>query len=265
LSTTLGDEHRRLMDVRRRAIRWNASTADQLPPELRETLASMWRRRALAEHRSIGLFATYAIDLAGFGAPAELLSLACRAALDEVRHAEIFTRLAVLYSGEDETPSAGTEPMPDDPSLPLAHQVAREALYLSIAAETFSTVSLAEQHRRATDPTVRDAYGVVLADELHHARMGWTLMDLLLHRDGAAGPTLQGYLKDEIPRCFERLVELTFGDPSSIPEPTLPSELRRLAEGHGYLALQDQYSLYQSTMTDVWVPGFKALGLAIPD
>ena len=106
------------MDARYRSIGWEASTARGLPNDV----------RAVPNCGASGRSPTYAVDLAGFGAPAELLSLACRAALDEVRHAEIFARLAGLYSDEDETPSAGAEAMPDDPSLPLDHQRAKRSI-----------------------------------------------------------------------------------------------------------------------------------------
>ena len=151
----------------------------------------------------------------------------------------------------------------DPLSALMVERAGFEAVYLSVAAETFSMVSLAEQRKRATDPTVRDVYQTVLADEMHHARMGWALLDLLLRREGEVATSLRAYLEKEVPFCFERLVDLTFGDPSSIPEPSLSGELRTLAEGHGYIALQDQYALYRSAVADVWVPGFRALGLSV--
>ncbi len=242
------------------SVDWTASTAGALPPEVRRLVGDTWRRRAIAEHRSIGLFATYAVDLAGFGAPLEMVSLACRAALDEVRHTELFARLAGLYLDETVSVPAGTEAMPDDLSLSTDEQLAREALYLSVAAETFSMVSLGEQRRRATDPTVRDVYGIVLADELHHARMGWTLLDLLLRRDDA-NDRVRGFLASEVPRCFEHFVDRTFDDPSTLTEISLPSSARALAEGHGFMTLRDQYALYESAREEVWQPGFAALGV----
>jgi hypothetical protein len=107
-------------------------------------------------------------------------------------------------------------------------------------------------------------YAVVLADELHHARMGWTLVELLLSRPGEQADALRAYLDAETPLCFERLVDLTFGDPASLPPPTLSGEARKLAEGHGYISLADQYALYCSALHDVWRPGFEALALAPP-
>jgi hypothetical protein len=164
--TRLAAEHRRLMDEHHRPVAWERSTAASLPPDLRAGLADLWRARMISEHRSVGIFNLYALDLLGAGAPAEVLSLACRAALDEVRHAELFARLTSLYSGRPETPPPGIPPMPDEPGVPLLLQVAREALHLCVCAETYSAASLAELHARAMDPAVRDALAVVLSDEI---------------------------------------------------------------------------------------------------
>src|SRR5581483_1597662 len=144
------------------------------------------------------------------------LSLACRASLDEVRHAELFARLASLYSGREETPPPGIPPMPDDPTVPMRDQVAREALQLSVLAESYSAVLLGELHERARDPAVKGALGVVLADEVHHARMGWSALASLF-ADAAAGDGLRARLQRELAGTMDSLVRSMFGDPASLP------------------------------------------------
>jgi hypothetical protein len=257
---SLEAEHRRLMDSRHSAVPWEASTAASLPGELRDALASLWRARMVAEHRSVGIFALYVLDLLGAGAPAEMLSLACRASLDEVRHAELFARLASLYSGHDETPPPGIPPMPDDASVPMRHQVAREALQLSVLAESYSSVLIGALHDRARDPAVRAALGVVLADEVHHARMGWSMLASLF-ADEAGGAPVRGRLQSELAGTMDDLVRSMFGDPAALPEPTLREEHRARAGDHGWLAPREEWSLFRRTIDDVWIPGLGALGL----
>jgi hypothetical protein len=258
--TSLEAEHRRLMDARHVQVPWEASTASALAPELREALASLWRARMVAEHRSVGVFALYVLDLLGAGAPAEMLSLACRASLDEVRHTELFARLAMLYSGTTEAPPAGIPPMPDDASVPMRDQVAREALQLSVLAESYSSVLIGELHDRARDPAVRGALGVVLADEVHHARMGWAMLASLF-ADEQRGVEACDRVRRELVGTVDHLVRTMFADPAALPEPTLPERHRRAASEHGWLAPREEWSLFRQTIDDVWIPGLGALGV----
>ncbi|MFO0547949.1 MAG: hypothetical protein U0271_06155 [Polyangiaceae bacterium] len=258
-ATELEPEHRRLMDEHHRPIDWAASTATTLPAALRAGLAELWRTRATSEHRSIGIFNLYALDLLGAGAPVEMLSLACRAALDEVRHTELFCRLASLYSGAPESPPPGIPPMPDDPEIPIRLQVAREALHLSVVSESYSCALLSQLHERARDPAVKGALAAVLADEIHHARMGWSLLSLLLERDGDGA--LRAYLQADLEPALEQFVRDLFDDPKSLPAASLQGDERALAEQHGYSAIRDEYALFHACVRDVWIPGLTGLGL----
>lgn len=261
--TRLAPEHRRLMDAHHRTVEWDASTAEQVPPPIREALADLWRARMVSEHRSIGIFSLYTLDLLGAGAPAEVVSLACRASLDEVRHAELFARLAQLYSGRPEAPPGGIPPMPDDPDVPIRFQVAREALHLCVCSESFSCASLGELHARAGDPVVKTALANVIADEIHHARMGWVLLARMLAEPDSG--ELRARIQAELVPMFDGFMKDLFGDPKEIPEPSLKGEERAIAEAHGYIPLRDEYEVFRSVAEEVWVPGLAGLGLASGD
>jgi hypothetical protein len=258
--TLLGAEHRRLMDSAHRTVPWERSGAADLPAELRVGLADLWRGRMVSEHRSVGIFSLYTLDLLGAGAPAEVLSLACRAALDEVRHAELFARLTSLYSGLEETPPPGISPMPDDPGVPMSHQVAREALHLCICSETYSTALLGELHARAVDPVVHAALGVVLADEIFHARMGWTFLATLL--GGPESAAIREVAQAELVPMFDTFCADLFGDPASLPAPSLQGRERELAEAHGWAPVCDEYAIFRAAIDEVWIPGLAGLGLS---
>jgi hypothetical protein len=256
--TSLAAEHARLMRGRRKEVRWEASTAPELPDDLRRTIGALWRERTTAEHRSIGIFSLFTLDLLGVGAPAEVLSHACRAALDEVRHAELFAKLARLYTGEDVTPPPGIPPLPEDPDVPLREQVAREALYLSAFAETYSAVLLSELHARAKDPVVKDVLGIVVADEIHHARLGWSILATMVASGGdEAAATLA---RDVVP-TMDGLSRAMFGDPRALPAPAVQGDDRALAAAHGYISAREEHALFCAAMTEVWIPGLARLGV----
>jgi hypothetical protein len=257
--TTLRPEHERLMRARHRPVAWEKSTAGELPGELRAGLADLWRARTLSEHRSVGVFALYALDLLGAGAPAEVLSHACRAALDEVRHTELFARVTSLYSGDEETPPPGIPPMPDDASVSMRDQVAREALQLSVIAETYSSVLLSELRERAGDPVVRQVLSIVISDEVHHARMGWALLASLVAGEG--GGDVRARLQRELVGTMDALVKSLFGDPRAIPPSSVAEEHRALAEAHGYVPARDEYALFREAIGALWIPGLARLGI----
>jgi hypothetical protein len=256
--TSLNAAHRRLMEDHHRHVDWSLSQAATLPEDLRVDLAEMWRARMISEHRSCGIFNLYALDLLGAGAPAEFLSLACRAALDEVRHAELFARVASLYSGQTETPPPGIPPMPDDPSVPIRLQVAREALHLGVSSETFSAVSLVEMHARAGDPVIKQVAAVVISDEIYHARMGWAFVASMLANDSDG--TVRQYLQSDLSPLFGGFIRDIFGDTQHLPEPSIKPEYMELAVAHGYSSVREEWDLYRNTLHEIWIPSLTALG-----
>lgn len=255
--TSLAPEHERLMTAHHKPVPWERSTASELPERVRAMLADLWRARMISEHRSIGVFNVYALDLLGAGLPAEVLSLACRAALDEVRHAELFARLTSLYSGVPETAPAGIPPMPDDAGISMREQVAREAMFLCVCSETFSAASLGALHDRAKDPAVKGALGVVLADEIHHARMGWSLLAAMARDED--GPAIRARMQADLVTVFDTFVSEAF---TQHPEPDWGGERERaLAEDHGYITNDADFAIFRAMIEDVWMPGLTALGV----
>jgi hypothetical protein len=261
LAGALAREHRRLMNARRAPVDFSRSTAARLPGRVRAALGDLWRGIAEAEHRSAGIFATYVLDLMGAGAPRPVLSVACRATLDEVRHAELAARLAAVYSGTEGEPALPAEVpyVPDDAALSIFAQSVRQAVFLSVGAETFSAVTLAESLARARDPVVRDVLAVILGDEVHHARLGWAYLRGLLASERA--DETRAVLREHTLGVFDQLRTSLFGDPRALPPPSLTGRAAALAGGHGYLPVRAQYALFLATVAEVWVPGFAALGL----
>lgn len=248
------------MTAGHKAIDWGKSTAAALPKKLRADMGELWKGMLESEHRSAGIFATFVLDLMGAGAPREVLSVACRAALDEVRHAELSAKVAKLYTGRDESPEAGIPRVFDDPDLSLETQALRQALFLSVGAETYSSVSLAAQHDAADDPVVRDVLAVILADEVFHARLGWAWFAARVEDKALAGPT-RAILSQHVVPVFDDLVRGLFGDPASIAAPTYRGRELALARSHGYAPARDSYALFHDTLRDLWIPGLAALGV----
>ncbi|TKC97139.1 ferritin-like domain-containing protein [Polyangium fumosum] len=144
-----------------------------LSPDERALLAAAWTRDGLLEHASIASFGRFALELLAVGAPANLVTRAHEAALDEVRHARLAFALASAYAGEPLGPGAfpfvgGNLSVSAD----LA-DVAARAVREGCIGETLASLVAAEQAARATDPAVREALAAIAEDEARHAELAW--------------------------------------------------------------------------------------------
>ncbi len=166
------------------------SSGDRLPDtrglsaELCAELADAWTRDGLFEHASVASFARFSLELLATGAPAELVELAHRAALDEVRHARLCLSLAGAYAGAP----VGVGPLPLGGSVEvesdLASMAARAAREGCIG-ETVAAVLAAEQLARATDPVVRRTLEIIAADEARHAELAFRAVAWAMRVGGA--------------------------------------------------------------------------------
>lgn len=146
--------------------------------QLRVRAAEVWRVRERTEHEVSALFSWLAAELEAIGAPPVLHDLAKRAADDELVHAEHCRR--VIDALVPNAPPLA--PAPFAPLGPAALGREQRALYASVAlgciTETLSTALLFELRRRAEPEggeaaVVRDAFDVILRDEVQHGRLGW--------------------------------------------------------------------------------------------
>ncbi len=178
---------------------WTTGSVDPsvagLCPDTRASLAAAWTADALAEHASVASFARVSLSLLAAGAPAELVAATHRAALDEIRHAELCFALASAYAGEPVGPGA----FPIGPEVHVPRTLAELALGAfaeGCVNETVSAVIAAEQHAHASDPAVRAALAEIAADEARHAELAWKTVAWALAaggRDvfGALAPVLE--------------------------------------------------------------------------
>jgi hypothetical protein len=151
----------------------------------REELAAAWAAHAAFEHASVPSFARLSMTLVALGAPAGLVEAAHRAALDEVRHAQLAFRLAAAYAGRPVAPG----PLPD---LQRASAVTARTV-AALAAETVLDGCLNEgvaaaaaqtAWQRARDPVVREALDVMARDEAGHAQLAWDVVSWCCEQAG---------------------------------------------------------------------------------
>lgn len=169
------------------AAGWTGGIApriEDLEPALRAQIAEAWARDGLGEHASIPSFGRFAFELLAVGAPADLVTDAHRAAIDEVNHARLCLGLASAYAGAPIEPG----PFPfgglvaiDADLARMAARVAREGCI----EETAAALQVAEQLLVAQDPAVRAALAVIAEDEARHAELAWRTVAWAIRTGGA--------------------------------------------------------------------------------
>ncbi|MBJ73027.1 MAG: hypothetical protein CMN31_17090, partial [Sandaracinus sp.] len=132
-------------------------------------LGAHFARAARLEAASVASFVQLAFELEAHGAPEALVRAAERAALDEVDHA---ARAAAIARRFGATPVAPEVFVPPPRRLEaVLHDDAVEGGVV----ETYGAAEAAVEARRAEDPALRTALGVIARDEARHAAISTAL------------------------------------------------------------------------------------------
>lgn len=211
------------------------------------------RSLALGEYTAVDLFAQLASGFALHGAPFDLVAAATRIPSDEIRHAELAFRMARELSGEDIEvqfdPAAVNQRWTESKTLEAIDIAVVE---VSAIGETLSCALLGECRKRATDPVLRAVYSSIVADEVHHARLGWYYLAWRAPQ----------WTQVERQRVADRAgalvveVESQFWKGRDAPE-----EARASARALGVLESIGQRKAVRAVMEDEIVPALDALGL----
>ncbi len=235
-------------DVRAR-LPLEDESVDRLDPKVRHLLARHWRDRATAELGVASVFAVIARELLETGADPAVLRIAARAVSDEVRHADICRLLSERYAGES-VPWPAPAPAPLPVHAP-AHELLRPTLHvvaMGCINETIASAWLERCQQDTTAPLPRAAIRELLADDVHHARLGWAhLASSFVPAD--VRPKIAAWL----PRLLEAAAWPWIGDENGPPEVGVPE--------HGYPSGQTTRDVVAATVRDVILVGFAQLGV----
>jgi hypothetical protein len=230
---------------------------DATEPTLRRAIGETWKRRAHEELKAAMSFTWLSRSLLEVGAAPDALARVTRAVNDEVRHAEALRALASRYLGEDVPwpPPVDMEEEPPAPTSPASPSYARRRAALHVVtlccvSESIASVFFETAHDAAVSPSARATLGLVLADEVEHARAGWVyLAGIREDRDVMAS------LQASLATVVRAVIEAWF-DFSAI---TLPEG----APEHGLLANADVRRCAVTALRDIVRPGFAQVGLDV--
>jgi hypothetical protein len=179
--------------------RGEAPDPSQLDAPTRRALEALWLHTAQLEHASVPAFSRLSWFLAAVGAPAELLELSHRAALDEIEHARLCFALAAGHAGR----THGVEAMPqlltaglDLKGDPL-EVLARESVIDGCQLEGFGADVAEVSARACQEGATRRALVRIAADERTHAELSWKIVEWLLEAHTArVAPALESALSE---------------------------------------------------------------------
>lgn len=238
----------------RAAARPVAPRASDLPdlPGLRASARATWLGRMVNEHASARVFDGLAAQIERAGLDLALAA-SCRTFAEEERvHGALCGGVVEALGGEAVAEARDDTPFPAHPDATPVEGVLRNVLSVACLSETVA-VSLiaAERHEMPAGP-LRDRLTRIWADEIGHARFGWTLVPGLLPRVGEAERArLNAYLAI----AFAHLEghELAHLPLSASPPPE--------GAALGLCSGRDARSLFYATVHQVIVPQLDALGL----
>jgi hypothetical protein len=129
---------------------------------------------ARGEYGALDAFSRLASALARNGAPFDLVAAATEIPTDELRHAEYALRMASLYAGEEVAVDLDRSEFDAPWSSPTTME-SLDAMMLELPtiSETLAAALLDACRERATDPVARALFSAIIADEVHHLRLGW--------------------------------------------------------------------------------------------
>lgn len=163
--------------------------------------ARAWAKAGAGEHASVAAFARLAIQLMKHGAPSALLADVHRAAIDELRHAELCWSMAERLGGP--RARAGAFPFATSPSADVSlAELAVSAVREGCLGETLAAHVAGEAAMLAPDPAVRRALDSIARDEARHAVLSYRIAAWAIR---TGGPAVRAAVRDSLRSPWPRL------------------------------------------------------------
>jgi hypothetical protein len=194
------------------------------------------------------VFAVLARELFEVGADPPVLQICSRAVSDEVRHAEICRLLAERYAQREVPwPPPGPVPMPVHARARASLRPTLRAVAMGCINETIASCWLEASLKEATAPLARAALRELIADDVHHSRLGWAHL-------GSQRVTPK--MRSEVAAWLPRLL-----DTAALPW-IEDAELRGAGVPHHGVPSKDvTRTAISLALREVILPGLEALGV----
>lgn len=259
--TPLAGDHRRLTAALQRGrLKPERSRADKLrgkyTPDAVVVATQVWRQRMLHEHNSSAVFARLLPQLIEAEAPMDVKTAVVRAAFDELRHASLCGQVVELLGGEASVEGdLKTQPLPDHADGSAKERALRNMLFVGCLSETGALAMLTEERASTKEPFIVRVLTQLGADEVLHAKLGWSYLGLVWPRlDDAAKKRTSRYLRvalAAIERDFMR----------AMPTHGSTGRMSKQLAALGLLPAKQGRELFYETLETVTLPRLQSLGM----
>ena len=236
----------------------SAQLHGQYPESVLAIAATAWTARMVHEHHSAAVFSRLLPQFMAAGAPLEFKTTVLRMAMDELRHASLCASVAVLCGGRGEViADLSTAELSEHVDTTRRVASLRNALFVGLS-ETISIALLTEERELATEPAIHAVLDQLAADEVLHAKLGWSYFGHLwplLNTDERTA--LAAY----IPVALGFLEKKMLG---AMPLPSgvdYPAPVRQQLTALGVMHSEDGRELMYATLESVIEPALKEHGL----
>jgi len=261
--TPLRAEHERLL---RTALRRGDKRPEEAArgglerdhPEAATRIArETWLRRMVHEHHSAAVFSRLLPQLMEAEAGLELKTAVLRMSMDELRHAALCGRVVELLGGTAEAPAdLETAPLPRHAGCTAREVALRNVMFVGCMSETVALSLLTEERELTTEPAIRAVVDQLAADEVLHARLGWShLADVWPRLTEAERDRTNAYL----PVAFAYLEQRMLGAMPVGPEHD--EETLEAMHALGCLDSRQGRELFRATVREVIAPRLTEYGL----
>ena len=254
--TPLEDEYRRAATALARCQAQPAAfDASRYDPAAVAEAREMWRSRMRAEHESVPVLAALALQLVEAGATLDAQAVVLRMALDELRHTEICGEAVRALGGEPSCEMAPSPPrLPTWPGVSAEERALRNVIFGNALIEMVNAANLVDIHDSMSDPCLREATRLLLADEVQHASFGFDYL-------AAWAPWLAE--RPLVRRSLDRFLRLAFAELERTRAGS--ARVRTLTPDQIALGIADHARLtlvLHQTVEGAIVPALEAFGLA---
>ncbi len=235
----------------------NNSLEGDYSEDARRIAAKGWRDRALHEHHSAAVFSRLLPQLMAAEAPIEYKTSVLRMSMDEIRHAALCFGVAKFLGGDTSLEAdLQTRPLPRHQDTTARVAALRNVMFVGCLSETISVSLLTEERELTREPTIRRVVDQLAADEVLHARLGWSYL-------GELWPQLSADERNDVdrylPQAFGYLEVKMLG---AMPNHAkLPAALRTELEGLGTTEGSVGRELLYATLEQVIAPRLRDYGL----
>ena len=194
-----------MLDLRVEAAQLAPAVGDlpELTAAERHSAVATWRGRMVNEHISSRVFGVLLGQAMAASLSARRQTQIAEFACEELRHARQCASVVAALGGEAVAPLPALPGVPSHSDAEPLEALLRNVVSVCCLAETVAVALIRAETLEIGPPQLLHLLEGILADEVGHARFGWTLLDELAPLDPPLRERLSAYLETALTHLVE--------------------------------------------------------------